>query len=535
MTGASPIPNAATISIADALKLLDEDFKELAVGVAKGEYALWLGSGISRERVPDLRIVVRCVLDHLSDGARAEAGDGPFTVALTKAVGLALTNTEKKAVDLTNTPGVWPNVNVVVDRLVSHYSQLLDIRILGKKEDYLLWEVVDVRDTYANDNLEPDCEHLAVAVLALEGVFPTITSANWDGLVEKALAGITAGNPDILAVYVRADDIRGANRRSHLYKYHGCAVLAKKDEAKYREYIVGRQSQIVDWPLDDRFAVMRNRLEGFTSTSRTLMVGLSAQDSNIQAIFAKGRALMNWPYPSHPPAYVFAEEDLGADQETLLKCVYKDAFVNHQLEIETGARIPAYGKSLLSALVLSVLARKAVGLVGLVDAPHLSAVEREKLAIGVNSLRDTVAATAGTSSSDKLEFMKALIAGMTRDLAMFRGDTAAHAARVYGPLGVFPVGQQSGDPELQMSGMPELAVFTGLAGIGHAEDQWHVAQATGDLAEGTLTITSPASPTPQKLFLVSSSEALSRLVLDGIVNEDDPMTIVTICSAPVSR
>ena len=161
MTGASPIPNAATISIADALKLLDEDFKELAVGVAKGEYALWLGSGISRERVPDLRIVVRCVLDHLSDGARAEAGDGPFTVALTKAVGLALTNTEKKAVDLTNTPGVWPNVNVVVDRLVSHYSQLLDIRILGKKEDYLLWEVVDVRDTYANDNLEPDCEQSA--------------------------------------------------------------------------------------------------------------------------------------------------------------------------------------------------------------------------------------------------------------------------------------------------------------------------------------------------------------------------------------
>ena len=71
--------------------------KELAVGVAKGEYALWLGSGISRERVPGLRIVVRRVLDHLSDGARAEAGDGPFTVALTKAVGLALTNVQQRA------------------------------------------------------------------------------------------------------------------------------------------------------------------------------------------------------------------------------------------------------------------------------------------------------------------------------------------------------------------------------------------------------------------------------------------------------
>ena len=68
----------------------------MAEGVARGEYALWLGSGISRERVPDLRIVVRRVIDHLSDGTRAEASEGPLSVALSKAVGLALTNDEKK-------------------------------------------------------------------------------------------------------------------------------------------------------------------------------------------------------------------------------------------------------------------------------------------------------------------------------------------------------------------------------------------------------------------------------------------------------
>jgi hypothetical protein len=110
MSGAALIPNAATISIADTLRLLDRDFKEVTEGVARGEYALWLGSGISRERVPDLRIVVRRVIGHLSDGARAEASGGPFTIALTKAVGLALTNDEKKTVDLTKEPGMWPNI-----------------------------------------------------------------------------------------------------------------------------------------------------------------------------------------------------------------------------------------------------------------------------------------------------------------------------------------------------------------------------------------------------------------------------------------
>ena len=96
MPGAATIPNAATISIADTLKLLDRDFNEVAEGGVRAEYAHWLGSGISRERVPDLRIVVRRVIDHLSDGTRAEASEGPLSVALSKAVGLALTNDEKK-------------------------------------------------------------------------------------------------------------------------------------------------------------------------------------------------------------------------------------------------------------------------------------------------------------------------------------------------------------------------------------------------------------------------------------------------------
>jgi hypothetical protein len=452
-----------------------------------------------------------------------------------RALGFVLATEERATVDLTKAPSDWPNINALVERLLNRYSQLLDIRIPGKADDYLLWDIVDVRDTYANDNLEPDCEHFAVAMLALEGVVPTIASANWDGLIEKAVAMLTANTPDILAVYVRADDIRGASRRSHLYKYHGCAALAKADEAKYREYIVGRQSQITDWPTDNRFGVMQNRLVGFTSTSRTLMVGLSAQDSNIQAIFSKGRALMTWPYPSHPPAYSFAEEELGADQETLLKCVYKQAFDANQVAIEAGAKVPAYGKSLLTALVLSVLGQKAVGFIQLVDAPGLSPAERNKLAAGVLNLRDAAAVSAGNSLEEKRRFVKALVGSLSRLLAMFRGDLAAHAAGVYGPIGVFAIGQQAGDPQLHQSAMPELAVLTGIVGIGRSGDGWNLTPVAGNLSAGSFTLQSSSTQAAQKIFAVSNSEALSRLVLNGIVDEEDPNTIIAICSAPVQR
>ena len=164
----------------------------------------------------DLRVVARRVLDYLSKEARAEAGDGPFKRALNKALDYALTAKERAGVDQSVEPAQWPNIDTIIDRLIGKYALLLDLRIPGKPSDHLVWDIVDVRGTYGNDNLEPDCEHVAIAVLALEEVIPKVASANWDGLVEKAVASITHGNQDIVAIMVRADDIPGANGRTRL-------------------------------------------------------------------------------------------------------------------------------------------------------------------------------------------------------------------------------------------------------------------------------------------------------------------------------
>ncbi|MDG4889986.1 MULTISPECIES: SIR2 family protein [unclassified Mesorhizobium] len=535
MSSAIKKKTAANISVLDTLKLLDGEFHEVAEGVAKGEYALWLGSGISRERVPDLRIVARRVLDYLSKEARAEADDGPFKRALSKALDYALTTAEKVGVDQSVEPAQWPNVDTIVDRLVGKYALLLDLRIAGKRSDHLVWDIVDVRNTYANDNLEPDCEHIAIAVLALEGVIPKVASANWDGLVEKAAASITNGNQDIVAIMVRADDIPGANGRTHLHKFHGCAVRAKQSEELYREYIVGRDQQITDWPNDPKFALMKNQLDGMSVTYRTLMIGLSAQDSNIKDIFSAGRAMLKRAWPAHPPAYVFAGDELGAEQGTMIKSVYQDDYDNHQEEIEKGAKIPAYGKPLLSALVLSVLSQKLASFIRLANAPLLLAPERKRIADGAMEIRDLIAALAGDSSDDKRNFVNGLVAGITRNLAMFRGDNHALVNRVYGPVGTVPIGQMGNDPNLQNSGMPELAMFVGAVGLGTAVEGWTLTQPVGGPDVGSFSISTPASVAPQKVFVVSNNETVSKLVGEGVLDESDTNTIVAVCSAPVPR
>lgn len=49
--GESRLSLAASISIKDTLLLLDGQYSGVATGIVQGSYALWLGSGISRDRV----------------------------------------------------------------------------------------------------------------------------------------------------------------------------------------------------------------------------------------------------------------------------------------------------------------------------------------------------------------------------------------------------------------------------------------------------------------------------------------------------
>jgi hypothetical protein len=56
---------------------------------------------------------------------------------------------------------------------------------------------------------------------------------------------------------------------------------------------------------------MVNRLIDLIAAKPTLMMGLSAQDANIQAIFAEAEARMAWPWPGDRPSCVFSENAIG--------------------------------------------------------------------------------------------------------------------------------------------------------------------------------------------------------------------------------
>src|SRR6516164_6074334 len=157
----------------------------------------------------------------------------------------------------------------------------------------MLWEAV-VRNAFS-DPAPSACEHLSIAILILEGAIQEIASANWDGFIEAAieqLAGSIAGN---LQVVVDPAQLRDAPGKARLLKFHGCTIHATDDPATYRNCLIASKSQILNWPEEQATAAMRAEVISAATNLKTMMVGLSLQDVNLQSVFVRARQANPWP------------------------------------------------------------------------------------------------------------------------------------------------------------------------------------------------------------------------------------------------
>ena len=522
-------PSAATITVSETLGLLDGPFRAFAEGVAEDRYALWLGSGISFGRVDGLKQIIPRVIDFLRAQIDLGNPDCRFRTALNQALALAqLSPEEQGRVDVARPFTEWPDADAITGRLIGNYARLLETPVDGEADDFVLWNGVDIASTFADAGLEPDVEHICIAILLLEGVSSDIASANWDGLVEKAVDMLTGGIP-ALVVYVRPEDLREPQQRARLFKFHGCAVKATAVEATYRPFLVGRQSQIHGWVARQDNAPIVQRLIDLIATKPTLMMGLSAQDANIQAIFAQAEARLAWPWPGDRPSYVFSENAIGVDQQGLLRNVYRAAYTPAtRQQIEESALIRAYAKALLVSLVLYTLCAKLRRLIDLVPGT-LEPTDRQHLQAGVVAVRDRVAAAA---EPDRMAFIRALVDQSSRAIMMFRDGHAPAAARPYNPISLVPVQQLAADTALPASGLREAAVATGILGLGLQAGVWTLdAIDSSDNTSGVVRVTSSAGAV--KVYLVANSHAALRLQHHGhLLDDDDAILIHSLETTP---
>lgn len=533
--------------VPEVLARFDSTFFEFVTAFGEGQYVLWLGSGISRDRVPNVDELLERVLEHVRGNIIAGDHGGDFRAALEEMLKLAsLSQEEATSIDFEVAVAEWPLRNRIVSSLRTSYSQVLDVPVGdGNPEDYLIWTALDVPKTYGAADLEPDVEHYAIAVLMLEGLVPSAVTANWDGLVEKALRELAPSFDSLVRVAVKPGDFRISGRRIDVIKFHGCAVLAADHESDYRGLLVGRESQISGWTAQPHNNLMRKHLETLYSNRPTLMIGLSAQDANLHTVFASAIQDLARPWPASPPAVVLSEEALESYHRVLLKLTYGQNYEGNLTPISESALLGAFAKPTLLALVLSTFSAKFSRLIGGVIGGSWDPTSLERLKADLLQLRNLAASVADPEGAHLLphsevvqfqrEFTKGLINVVHFGLTIFRKGSMPAAARGrYEPLSEKPIAQSILNADFPAEQFGRLGVALALVSRGQASGQWSVVPGdSGAPDQGVVRLVSETRTA--RIHFVKDAVALSALELEDWfdVSDEDTVLIVSDEEPPV--
>lgn len=515
------MPTASTITIAETLDLLDGPQSNFSEGFQAGQYTLWLGSGISRERVVGLDGVLSKLLENLRQ--RITGVDCEHHRAFDKIIALAeLSDDDKAHVDLAHPVASWPIHAELINRLWSKYSKVLGVEVQGKKLDYLLWDVLEFKTTFSSQ--KADAEHLAVGMLVLEGVVSDLATANWDGLLEAAMLELGRPN-ETFRVAVTGSDLRGPPGIGTLRKFHGCARRAIEQEALYRKLLVAREAAITHWGQNEDFKPMRDQLKALAAVSRTLMIGLSGQDTNIQQLFGAN----GWDWNSNPVAIIFSADELSDGQKSILEGAYQADYEANREQIWADATLPAFGKPLLLALLLRTMFGKLAALAGLLTSPAVGAAGKQRLFDGLKALEHAAAQAGNANRYDCARIIAALMGRVTEQ---FLGGPSIPGRRPYMPLSTQPAHLMQQDPGVGFSGRPEAAAALGLIGQGLVANQWSVGVDDPEQpTSGALRLV--ASAAEARVFLAANDDNINQLVASGAFDEADD-DVVVICSRKVT-
>lgn len=517
-------PDANNISVREVLGEFDAEFKSIAQAAGNGEFALWVGSGISRN-APDLGNLIELAFEYLRQKAVDPPSQKAFTRALDEAVTLAGFDPVKLRLQYSVPFTDWYEKDEIVTELWNRYSDLLDIRIIGERGDFVLWDAIDVRSAFANLG-PPAATHLCIAILIMEGAIKTVASANWDGFIEEAVARLGNCAPGILQVIVDPNHLREPPAQAKLLKFHGCVVYATKEPALFRKYLTGSRTQITEWPDNPEFASMVNTVVNVATNQKTMVLGLSIQDYNIHTVFSKAKQVHAWPWPCtpHAPGHVFCGDHITNGQSSILKIVYGNAYDTHAVQIQFATHVRAWAEQVLIALVLKVLTDKLVHLMkSVLESLGLGSLQ-EPFQTSLICLRDLVADLA---VPDRTNFVNVAVTFWSRLLSIFRSGKLPANPQVYEAISPYVASVVQGDANAVAAGLGSLGLILASLLNGKNNGAWELqVPADANVASGALTArANRADAKDRPVFVVRSATEAIALQKSGAFANNNAVVI----------
>jgi hypothetical protein len=517
-------PDATSISVRQVLSLLRSEFAPMAAALENGEFALWIGAGLSRN-APSLGHLLHRAVEAVRHRAVDPSTSAVFEPVLLQILTLAGKTEAQCRPHFAEPFHSWPAHGEIIDGLWNRYLRVLDIRVQGQPDDFVLWEAIDVRGAFAHLP-PPAAAQLCIAILVLEGAVRQIASANWDDFIEQAVARLSRGAPAILQPIVDPDQLRRQAGQARLLKFHGCIVHATEDPATFRKYLVGSHTQIVDWPNDGKFAAIRGEVTAVAANYKTLVLGLSIQDANLQGVFSAAKHTHPWPWPCAPHAqgHIFCEDMLQDGQRDVLKVVYRHAYNDNIAAIEASALLRSWGEQVLIALTIKLINDKLAELLKICLQGSALAATAAPLLSSLESLFDEV---AGEAEGDRTAQVNAGIALWSRALALFRTGDLPADAEAYEFLTASTPLQIPADANALAAGLGEFALALSLLQHGRHSGLWTLGvPAWGEVTAGAVSAEAHwDGARTRPLFLVRSAGEAVKLELQGALVNDDAIVI----------
>src|SRR5688572_11564630 len=95
-------------SVVDVLHCLEDEFQDFAEAFCRGEYLLWLGSGLSRDVVPNVSALLAQMLEFLRSNIDSSVATCRFKTAFEEVLDVAAVSAEtRSSLDLGSPASSW--------------------------------------------------------------------------------------------------------------------------------------------------------------------------------------------------------------------------------------------------------------------------------------------------------------------------------------------------------------------------------------------------------------------------------------------
>lgn len=518
---------APTFMMADAVDLLLGSWGSLTREVLKGQFAFWLGSGISRERFPDVQTLLMEVLTLLHQKIDPHHPDCPYLKSITKI--MELTSVRDLAPEAA--PNTWaePRRKELLNQLQGRYGDVLeqDVRAAGGTVT-IRWDLLKLHERYGDSSILPDAEHRFVALLIEEGIVSELITTNWDALIEIAHEKCRAGKPPNFQTIACKDEWNRNGYTSRLIKIHGCARQACAHGPKYRDFLVATRTDIRNWCVEPRFEPFKTVFKATLREKTALFIGLSAQDWNIQAE-CSGASFGQGHFPTTPPKVYFAEPALTITQQAVLRAVYgEDAYNRDPDTIDAKATLPLFAKPLLGTFFLLTVLEKSRTILN-ADNADLKTEHRMLVFSIIDQTVSFLKAQHDAIPDGNQRWRKLaedLPGFISRLLSVFRRQTPLPTKEAYEAISSDNVAKMQANPH-QFHDLQWLLFTLSVIQEGKNRGFWQVIPpASPDGKEGQIRMARGAASIP--VFVLQKDTGLACLVKNGFVDPSAPHEFLMI-------